>query len=173
LSVPVLVVTGPIGSGKSTVVGEVGDQLEAAGVAHATCDFDALTQTWPAPAGDRFNTALGIRNLACLRANCARAGAGRLVLGMTVETAYEKAAVNRAIPNAEPVFIRLHALPAELARRVRRRELGSARDWHLRRPQELAEIMETNRLEDAVVQTDGREVREIARDVLLAAGWLI
>ncbi len=172
MAVPVLVITGPIGAGKTVVVSEVGDQLEAAGVPSATCEFDELTQAWPRPPDDPFQVELGVRNLACVWSNFAAAGATRLVLGMTVEAEAERRAVSRAIPAAEVFMVRLTAAPAELRRRVAGRELGSGRDWHLERALELAEIMERSGLEDAVVATDGRPVPEIAREVLVAAGWL-
>ena len=94
-----------------------------------------------------------------------------MVLGMTVETRRERDAIKRAIPSAEPAFVRLAASVQELERRIRVRELGSTRDWHLRRTHELAAIMETNNFEPSVVPTDARRVDEIALDVLAAAGW--
>ena len=166
-----LVVTGPIGAGKSTVVGEIGEILGRAGISHTTCDFDALTQFWPPPPDDRFNVRLGQRILACLWEHCRSAGAGRLVLAMTVETEVERRAVDVAVPGADPVFIRLSASMDELTRRIRARELGSAAAWHVQRAQELAIIMDANPFEDAVIDTDGRSVEEVARAALSAAGW--
>jgi len=62
-TIPVLILSGPIGVGKTTVVPEIADLLVANGVRHAVVDLDALTWCFPRPAGDRFHQRLGLRNL--------------------------------------------------------------------------------------------------------------
>jgi adenylylsulfate kinase-like enzyme len=49
MSVPVLLVTTPVGVGKTTVALEASDVLEATGVAHAVIDVDALSWCYPTP----------------------------------------------------------------------------------------------------------------------------
>ncbi len=41
-TVPTLIITGPIGVGKTSVAGEVSEQLDKANVAHALIDIDSL-----------------------------------------------------------------------------------------------------------------------------------
>ena len=59
MRIAVLVITGSMGSGKTTVLGEASDILSAANVAHAAIDVDALGIYHP-PTGDD----LEIRNVA-------------------------------------------------------------------------------------------------------------
>lgn len=83
--IPVLVVTGPVGVGKTTVATEISALLADAGIPHACGDMDGLRDAWPAPPDDRFNTALGLRNLAAIWRNFQAAGAQRLILADVVE----------------------------------------------------------------------------------------
>jgi molybdopterin-guanine dinucleotide biosynthesis protein len=73
--VPTLLVTGPVGSGKTTVTFEMSNQLKAAGVAHAVVDTDELDRIFPPPADDPHKTLLTRRNLAAVWANLRAAGA--------------------------------------------------------------------------------------------------
>jgi len=59
-----------------------------------------------------------------------------------------------------------------LRERVGRRELGSSYESLVRRAAELAESLERSGPTDFTVQTDGRELAEIALEVLTKAGWL-
>jgi hypothetical protein len=169
--VPVLVVTGPVGVGKTTVASEISEQLAAAGEPHAFVDVDALRWSYPSPPGDRFRVALAMRNLAAVWANFRAEGARRLVLADVVESRDELGRFDEAVPDAQVQVVRLTAGSKLLVARVRQRELGSGREWHARRAIELAEIMERNRVEDLLVATDDRPVTEIAREILRRSGW--
>jgi adenylylsulfate kinase-like enzyme len=169
--VPVVVITGPVGVGKTTVAYEVSALLGRAAVAHALVDLDGLRSCYPAPAGDRFNTALGLRNLAVVWANFRAAGAGRLILVDVVESRDQLDEYRTAVPGAAIVVVRLRAAVGALAERVRRREAGAGLDWHLDRAAELAAQMERDRVEDLVVETDERAAVEVAREVMERIGW--
>jgi len=84
MAVPTLLITGPIGAGKTAVAGEVSRLLERNGAAHAMVDVDALGQSFPRPANDRFHHRLALRNLAAVWSNCRKAGARRLILARAV-----------------------------------------------------------------------------------------
>jgi adenylylsulfate kinase-like enzyme len=51
-SVPVLLITGPVGAGKSTVAGEAARLLREANIPHALVDLAWIEQCWPVPADD-------------------------------------------------------------------------------------------------------------------------
>jgi hypothetical protein len=172
MDVPVLVVTGPVGVGKTTIALEAASLLEAAGIAHAVVDLDALTWSYPRPPDDGYNDRLAYRNLAAVWANFAAAGAERLILARVIEVREELEWVRDAIPGAAITVVRLRASGATLAARVAARELGAGREWHLRRAVELAGLMEQRAVEDHLVETDERAVVDIAADVLQRSGWL-
>ena len=67
--VPVLVITGPVGVGKSTIAAEAAWLLRQADVPHALVDLDRIEQCWPVPADDPGNERVSHRNLACMWAN--------------------------------------------------------------------------------------------------------
>jgi len=172
-TIPVLLITGPVGVGKTTVSFEVSDLLKAAGNAHALVDVDGLRWCYPAPSGDRFNVALAMRNLAAVWANFHAAGAERLILADVLEAREDLDRYRAAVPGAAIQVVRLRAGLATLTGRVRQRETGAGLAWSLNRTAELAAQMDRDRLEDLLVDTDGRSAAVIARDVLTRSGWLV
>ncbi len=169
--VPTLIVTGPVGVGKTAVALEVSELLEGRGVAHAVVDLDALGWCYPEPADDRFNTALALRNLAAIWKNYRTAGAARLVIARVIEAREELEPFRAAVPGAEIVVVRLRAPIDTLVERVNLREIGSANEWHVRRAAELAMLMDQQRVEDHLVETGGRSITEVAEEVLERIGW--
>ena len=78
--IPVAVVTGPVGVGKSSVAAAMSQFLGEVGAPHGLVDLDALRWCHPSPKHDPFHVALGLRNLAAVWANYRLAGAQRLIL---------------------------------------------------------------------------------------------
>lgn len=172
VGVPVLIVTGPVGVGKTTVAHEVGKLLRNAGVPYAVVDVDALASSYPPPPGDGFNSQMAFRNLAAVWRNYEAAGAQRLILAYVFENKAGLEPVKEAVPGAELTVVRLHASHEALRERVSGRERGSSREWHLHRSVELAELMDRERIEDHLVRTDGLGVVEVARAVAEQTGWI-
>lgn len=162
--------TGPIGVGKTAVLHEADVLLIEAGADHATVELEELARCWPQRLeGPR--APLVYQNLAAVWSNFAAAGASRLLLAGLVAERSELALVSEAVPGAVATLVRLRARLAVLKQRVRLREPGAseadidgARWW--------AERLDRTRPEDHLVDTEGRPVGEIAREVLLLAGWL-
>ncbi len=171
MAVPVIVLNGPIGVGKSVVLGEVSDLLQEVEASHCAVDLDALSQTFPRHSNDWFMLRLAVDNLRAVWSNAAQAGAERLVLASVVETISDLQLMLGAVPGAVPFVCRLHAPVALLHERLRRREIGTGLDSHLRRASELATILEDGEVDDVVVDASDRPLRSIAADVLEAAGW--
>ena len=169
--VPVMMVTGPVGVGKTSVAGEVSALLERAKVPHAFVDMDSLRWSYPSPPGDRFRTALALQNLAAVWANFRAAGAERLVLADVVESRGELEGYRAAVPGARIVVVRLRAPVETLTARVAAREQGLGREWHVARAAELAAQMDRDAVEDVLIETGGRTVAAIARAALERCGW--
>lgn len=171
IRIPVLIVTGPVGVGKTTVAAATSDVLSGADIAHAMVDMDALRWCSPRPAADPYNVALGLRNLAAVWENDRDAGATCLVAADVIESRADLAGYRVAVPDAEIVVARLRAPLATIERRLAGRDTGAALGWHRRRAAELVAQMERDRVEDLLVETDGKAPFDIAREILTRAGW--
>lgn len=171
MTVPVLIVTGSVGVGKTTLAEAISDVLRERGIAHGWLDVDGLSRSYPVPPDDPFNARLAVRNVVSVWANMRAAGAERLVLAYVIEDDAGWQAFVDAIPGAGVIIVRLTADPATNAERLRGRDTGHGLAWGLRRAPELAGIMERNAVGDHVVATDGRDPAELARAVLELIGW--
>ena len=170
--VPLLIVTGPVGVGKSTVANEIGLLLIKAGIPNAVVDFDMLSACYPRKHDDRWGSRLAFRNLAAIWRNYYESGARRLTVARVIESREELDGFREAVPGAQIVVARLRAAPETLRRRVIQRGVGLGTDWHLNRAPELARIMDDARVEDVLVDTDARSLTEVAQLVLKKIDWL-
>jgi predicted kinase len=168
--VPVLVVTGPIGAGKTAVLREADSLLIEADGCHATVELEEIARCWP-EAIERSRTSFVYQNLAALWSNFAAVGASRLLLAALVEQRSALEHVSQAVPGAAVTVVRLHAPLPVLEHRIRLREPGSP-DGELDGARWWAQHFEGTQPEDFVVETDERPIREIAREVLRLAGWI-
>jgi hypothetical protein len=170
-SVPVLLITGPVGVGKSTIAAEAARLLREADVPHALVDLDRIEECWPVPADDPWNERLSHRNLACMWANFRDVGADRLLLVRVLEARSLLRKVTQAVPGAEITVVRLRAPLAVLHARIRSRE-ASDPSWFLGAATHTAEVLEQARVEDHLVDNEDRPAAEVAEEVLRRAGWL-
>jgi len=178
----VLLACGVTGVGKSAVAFEVFLRQLRAGAAAAYVDLDQIGFMSPAPTD---GTQLTARNLADLWRAYYEAGARRLVLSGPVPDARAAAVYAGALSRARVTVCRLHAGPAELARRISLR--GQGLSWpqpgdpligrpeaHLRRVAERAaaeaDALDRSGLGDLRVDTDGLSVAEAAD--LITHRWL-
>jgi hypothetical protein len=166
----VLIVTGPVGVGKSAVLHEADRLLIDAEIPHATLVFEEIARCWPAPEDDRWSERLAYRNLASLWSNFAARGADRLLLERIIERRAQLRGLLEAIPGSQVTVVRLHAPLALIEERVRMsepfpdEELSAAR-W-------LAPQMDRWAVEDHLVENGRRPLREVASEALRMAGWL-
>jgi hypothetical protein len=180
----VLLVCGATGAGKSAAGFEVYLRQLQAGVAAAYLDLDQIGFMSPVPADDPGGHRLRAGNLADLWRAYHGAGARRLVLSGPVPDERAAAVYAGALPAARVTVCRLHAGPAELARRISRR--GQGLSWpqpgdpligqpeaHLRlvaaEAAAQAEALERSGLGDLCIDTDGRTAAEVAD--LVARRW--
>ena len=168
--VPVLVITGPMGSGKTTMLGEASDLLVARGIVHAAVDLDTLGMGHLPQASW---TDLPYRNLAFVWQNYADVGATRLLIAEAVENAGELDRIRDVIPGAQIVVCRLLAALDTMRRRVLLREPGMLRDAFAARVAQLETLIDTAALEDFSLATDDdRTVTETALEMLSLAKWI-
>lgn len=169
MTVPVLIVSGPVAVGKTSVAEAVSARLGDA-VPHSFIEMDALRATYPRPATDRFNLKLGYDNLRAVWANAAVAGARNLIIAHVVEDLTDVAAIRNSVPHAAPVLVQLDASAATLAARVGIRETGPDQQLALARSLELAKSLR-NAPSDHRVSTDGKTIEQIASTVLRLVPW--
>lgn len=176
----VLLVCGATGTGKSAVGFEIYLRQLRSAVAAAYIDLDQIGFMSPVPADDPGGHRLKARNLADLWRAYHAAGARSLVLSGPVPDERTAAAYAGALPAARVTVCRLHAGPAELARRISRR--GKGLSWPqpgdplIGRPpaylrlvaaQSAAEAkaLERSGLGDLRIDTDGQTVAEVADQI--------
>ncbi|MGN6483514.1 MAG: AAA family ATPase [Thermomicrobiales bacterium] len=170
----VIVITGPVGAGKTTTAIALSDLLERVGVPHAMIDMDHLRWAWPPPPDDRFNARLGMRNLAAVSAAYREAGARVLVLADVVETPEDRAAYAEAIPGTRIVIVRLRVPPELIVQRLRGRDTGDQLAWSLKRAPELDGIMDAagigSTAGDLIVEVGTRTSEAVAEEIASRLG---
>lgn len=161
----VLVLTGPVGVGKSTVGRALSEELEQLRIAHALIDMDWLRWLYPSHQEDPFRVQLGYQNLAEVAKNYLAAGARVVILLDVVETKQQRATYLDMIPGTELKIVRLSAQLNQLYLRLRDRESASTYSWYEARAKELTEIMEARNIGELVISTDDKSPASIAHEV--------
>ena len=168
----VLVVNGTVGAGKTAVAGAAADLLREREVPHAWLDADVFRRVWPRPDGDPFAQQVVFEHLAVIAPNLQARGYRYVVLAEVVEDAADRERYEAAFDGADVAIVRVTASEAtRLARVAAREDDEHWRAWHLARTVELEAVLVAAALDDAVVDNDGRPVRDVAAEVLAAAGW--
>ena len=162
MRVSVLVISGSMGAGKTTLLGEASDLLTAEGILHAAIDLDGLSI-------GQMPDDMTARNLAAVWSNYAGAGITRLLIAEAIDSADKLERIRRAVPGAEIVVCRLRASLGTMQERVRVREPGMRQEEFIRRVVDLERAID---IEDFSVDNDRRGITEVAREVLIRAGWL-
>jgi hypothetical protein len=175
----VLVFNGTMGAGKTEILGATQAVLAKEGARVAAIDADWLCQAEPANEDDRFNERLMFDNLTAIAPNYRRGGYGLVLAARPVEDArgrdeFSRAFADAAAGPAQVAIIRLDASEETRQARLKAREPeGFYEDFARHRTGELAASIEELDLDDGVVDNDGRDRYEVARDVLAAADWWV
>jgi hypothetical protein len=160
-----LLVTGGLGTGKSTVAVEIGFVLEDAGLPNAVIDVDWLG--WTGPDVDDY-TELLRDNLTAVTARMRRSGIRWFVLAWSISGPADLAWIADAVPDHDLTTVALDVDRETAVRRVSDRGAGATTEH------DLAQIEERAGGADFVrrrVDNGDRPVRATALDVLQAAGW--
>lgn len=167
----ILIITGTVGVGKTSVGDEMFEILQSRSESVALINIDELGYVSPRPADDPYNKVIRLKNLAAVWRNYADLGTKLAIIPTVVETIDELEAYKKAIPDARFFIVRLDASSKILEDRIKNRSLGGDEAWHLKRATELTEILENNQIEDMTVATDGKTISVIASEVL--AKWQV
>ncbi|MDQ3962843.1 MAG: hypothetical protein M3277_02870 [Actinomycetota bacterium] len=172
-SVPVLVVTGTIGVGKTAIAMTMSEILHDRGIRHGLLEVDWLGEVFPAPyPDDPYSTRFAMKNLAAIWPHYLDVGITRAIVTMTIENQQELDDLKAALPSGEVIVVRLEASPETRAERIKRRELGTLLDHFLAKTGPLAQHMERFEIGDLVVQNDNQSPQAVANEILRRVGWL-
>lgn len=165
-----LIITGSMGSGKTTVLGEASDILALRQIPHAAIDLDMLGLAHLPPQVDGHE--LMYRNLQLVWENYAACGLTRLLLATAVEDSAELERCRSAVSAHEIAICRLTASIPTMQQRIRSREPGVLQAKFVARVAELNAILDRSHLEHFSLMNENRSVTEVAREMLTRAGWL-
>jgi ATPase subunit of ABC transporter with duplicated ATPase domains len=154
-----VVLTGPPGAGKTTVLGALSDALSDADIAHATVEVEALVWTHP-PLSDEEYVHVITQHCQFLR----DAGHTLLVVAQTLETDEDVAELLGALGADAAVLVRLEARATTLVERLREREPASwsGLEGLVEHAQVLAETMPGLSNIDLALSTDGQRPEDVA-----------
>ena len=111
-----VIISGSMGSGKTSVLGEASDVLTANGVVHAAIDLDAIGAAHlPPGAADHVRC----RNLAAICKNYAAEGVAKFLLAGAIENAPDLERIRLAVQADTVVVVRLTARLETMQARVR------------------------------------------------------
>jgi predicted ABC-type ATPase len=165
-----LVITGSMGSGKTTVMAEASDLLTIRGVAHAAVDLDALGMAFVPDRTPLLE--LTYANLRAVWGHYAAAGINSLLVACAVETVDQLQRIRAAVSATDLMVCRLTAPIGTMQERIRLREPGMLQQRFVDRIALLEQALDACRVEDFSIRNDGRRVTEVAAEMLERAGWL-
>jgi GTPase SAR1 family protein len=166
----VLVLTGPPGAGKTSVLTALVDALSDDDIAHAAVDVEALV--WTHPAVTREQWARHVRAICELHR---QAGHRLLLVAQTLETDADVTELLAAVAADQVFLVRLEARPATLVRRIVEREppAWSGLDDLVEHAQELAASMPALSGVDLILSTEGERAEDVAARIRAARpDWL-
>jgi len=166
-TIPVILITGPVGAGKSTVAIWLSELLERRQVRHVMIDQDYLRRVYPSPAGDRFAARLGYRNLAAIWPNMLEVAPQCVIVADVVEDrAQSLADYAQALPGTHVTIVRLDVPMPVIIERLNGRESDESIDWFRKRAPELQAIMEREHVEDILIDAGTRTPEAIATEII-------
>jgi hypothetical protein len=167
-----ILLTGTLGSGKTAVGIQLGTLLTEQGIPHAVIDLDWLC--WAnVPSHPLDHDDLIARNLAAIWPNLRAAGVTHLVLARALIGTSLPEALQRHFPRCRLTIVKLEANRELLEARLRARDRGDELAEHLAELDGMTAAVDAATLEAAAVRNDGASLREVAEQVLTAAGWIV
>jgi len=164
----IIVLTGEVGTGKTSVAIEIGRQVEASGGTCAIVDLDWLGWVHAAPSFREYDDLI-MTNLAAVWPNMAEAGAEGLVLARALLRKEPVERLRELFPETPLCVIRLSAAPETIRRRLSARDSGANLEEHVAEAESMRAAIATLAIEHAVVKNDGGSIEDAARAVLARA----
>jgi hypothetical protein len=165
-----LIITGTMGAGKTTALGEASDILTLRQIPHAAIDLDALGLSHLPSASD--NDGVMYRNFQSVCTNYASLGVRRFLVARAMEDRAELELCRGVVSATNTVVCRLTASIEAMQQRVKMRESGISHQEYVARVATLNDILDRACLEDFTVSSENRSVTEVAHEMLVKAEWI-
>lgn len=163
-----VLITGPVGVGKTTVAIAAGDILQERGAAAAIVDLDWLG--WLVGCDVEIRDVIA-RNLTAIWPHLSNAGADHLILTRAVENDDDVALLRDAVPGVSLAVARLTASATTIERRLRGRDSGVTLQEHLIQAGEMERALANSSIAEVVISTDERTAEDVAAELLDSLGW--
>ena len=163
-----LLVTGVYGSGKSSVIEEMGSVFEERGTPYAALDLDWLGWFDAGWNDDRAEHAIMVRNLDMMLSNYLEAGVRRVVMALSIEHQWELDTIKAVSPLPLHV-VRLVTDLNEIRSRLAASPT-SGREVDLKWAEKWLAAGTGEGFEDFAVAND-RPIRVVTEEVLRRLGW--
>ena len=170
LTESLLIITGTMGSGKTSVLAEASDILALRQIAHAAIDVDALGLAH-LPSGG-CSDAVMYGNLRSVCKNYAALGVRRFLLARAMEDRAQLERCRDIVPTKDTVVCRLTASLAAMKQRVKMRDIGVSQREYVARVAKVNAILDRARLEHFTVTNENRSLTHVALEMLIKAGWI-
>lgn len=167
-----LIITGPVGSGKTTVMAALTELLEKHNQPSAGIDMDNLRWFFPKQPGDPFGGFVGRQHLAFIAANYRALGIPVLAIADVIENEEGRQQMVETLPDYEVQVIRLRVPMELIEKRLRVREKDEHLHWYLERAPELERIMDTRNVGDVVIDVGARPASEVAAEIARRFGLI-
>lgn len=166
----ILLLTGTVGTGKTSVAAEIGEQLDDIGLRNAVVDMDWLG--W-VNAGDDYDgyDLLIMQKLISVWPNYHSIGIEYLVLARGLIHREPVDLLKRTFPNSQIKIIRLIAAKETTQKRLSQRDRCETLREHISELDEMNQLMDKLHLENIIISTDGRSVEAIAAQITSMSGW--
>ena len=164
-----LIISGPVGVGKSSTADTMSEILSKQDIAHAVVDMDYLRYAYPSPKDDPFNTELGLRNLSIICKNYKAIGIKKLLIPTVVESQADIDSLANALSSSKITVVYLEGQIETIHQRLHERHGKRDKDnldWHLNRSIEQVEQNKGIKHRDFIVDTTNKSLPEVANEVL-------
>jgi hypothetical protein len=165
-----LIITGAMGAGKTSVLGEASDILALHYIGHAAIDVDALGLAYLPTASGNDEVMYG--NLRSICDNYASLGVTRFLLARALESRAELDLYRGIVLATNTVVCRLTANIETMEQRVKERESGVSQREYVARVAKLNVILDHARLEDFSISSENRSITVVAHEMLVRAEWI-
>ena len=160
-----VLLTGPPGAGKTSVLTALVDALRDDDVPHAAIEVEMLVWTHPSLSDEQWT-----RHVAAMCELYRETGHGLLLVAETLESDEDVAQLRHAVSADEYFLVRLEAQPATLVERIIRREPEgwSGLSGLVEHTQQLAVSMRAVQGVDLVLSTEGQRPDAVAERIRAA-----